>query len=82
MVDLVREGAERVHHVDDFGGEELGDAAAKGVLGRGGDGVGFGTFAGDVGEKEDDVRACCYGVVKVSAGARGEVASVKIKLLD
>ena len=56
LVDLVREDAESVHHIDDFGGEELGDAAAKGVLGGGGDGVGRVACAGDVGEEEDDVQ--------------------------
>jgi hypothetical protein len=82
LVDLVRQGSENVHHVDDFSGEELRDAEAKGVLRGGCDGVGVGACAGDVGEEEDEVRAGGYGVVEVATGARGEVAGVKIEPRD
>ena len=82
LVDLVREDPEGVHHVDDFGGEELGDAAAKGVLGGGGDGVGRVACAGDVGEEEDDVGSGGDGVEEVATGAGGVVARVEVELFE
>jgi hypothetical protein len=82
LVDLVREGAEGIHHIDDFGGEELRDAEAEDVLGCSGDGVGLGAIAGYVGEKEDDVRAGGDGVEEISARMGGVVARVKIETLE
>jgi len=80
LVDLMGEGGEGVHHIDDFGGEELRDAATEDVLRGGGDGVGGVAGAGDVGEEEDDVGACGYGVEEVAAGAGGEVAGAEIEV--
>jgi hypothetical protein len=80
LVDLVGEDAKGIHHVDDFGGEELRDAETEDVLRGEGDGVGGVAGAGDVGEEEDDVRACGYGVEEVAAGAGGEVAGAEIEV--
>ena len=41
LIDLVRQGGEGIHHVDDFVAEELWDAVPERVLYGGGDGVGF-----------------------------------------
>jgi hypothetical protein len=82
LVDLMREGAEGIHHIDDFSGEELRDAVAEEVLGGGGDGVGLGTATGDVGEEEDDVWARGDSVEEVASGAGGVVTGVKVETLE
>jgi hypothetical protein len=82
LIELVGQGAEGVHHIDDFGGEELRDAEAKGILRVGGDGVGIGTAAGDVGEEEDEVRPCGDGVEEVAPGARGVEERMKIEAFE
>jgi hypothetical protein len=82
LVDLMREGAEGIHHIDGFGGEELRDTEAKDVLRGGGDGVRFGTATGDVGEEKDDVRASGDSVEEVAARAGGVVTGVKIETLE
>lgn len=70
--------AERIHHVDDFGGEELRDADTEDVLHGGSDGVGTVACAGDVGEKEDDVGTGCYSVEEVATGTGGVVAGMDV----
>ena len=82
LIDLVRKSGKGVHHVDDFGSEELGDAMAKDVLRRGGDGMGLRAGAGDVGEEEDDVGADGYGVEEIATGAGGVVARVQIEVFE
>ena len=82
LVDLMCESTEGVHHVDDFGGEELRDAETEDILSGGCDSVGIGTDAGDVGEEKDDVRTGGDGVEEVAAGAGGVVTGVKIETLE
>ncbi len=64
------------------GGEELGDAEAKGVLHGCSDGMGLGASSCDVGEEEDDVRAGGDGVEEVAMGAGGVVARMNVEPLE
>ena len=82
VVDLARQDAESIHHIDDIGGEELRDAKAKDVLCGRRDRVRRISSAGDVGEEEDDVRTGGDSVEEVAALARGVVAGVEIESLE
>jgi hypothetical protein len=78
-IDLVRQGAEGVHHIDDVCGEELWRAMPEDVLYGGCDGVGFVADPGDVGEKKDDVGADRDRVEEVATGSRGVITRAQVE---
>ena len=78
----MRQGAEGIHHVDNFGSEQLRDTETKGILGADCYGMGFLAGACDVGEKEHDVGASCHGVEEVAVGAGGVITRMKIETLE